>query len=339
MSPSKNRTEFEPRSASDARLSIAAVERATGLGKDTLRVWERRYGFPSPTRDAAGDRVYSAEQVRRLKRIRSLLDAGLRPGKIVGLDDAALQALLAQHTTTPSVDSSRTDIATPLVQDMLRAIGTHDARALLHGLGHAQMRMGMERFVTGLVAPLTVAVGDAWAQGRFQVHEEHLYTETITGVLRSAIASLPLQPAPPGPNILLTTVPDEPHGLGLLMVEALLAVDGCTCISLGTQTPLDDIARAAREHRVDVVGLSFSNVHKPATVHTTLRELRAHLADTTALWVGGGCPALYERPLAGVSAVQALSGLQPLVMRWRRAHGKDTDTSPNALNSIEGGNH
>ena len=33
-------------------LSIAAVERDTGLSKDTLRVWERRYGFPSPGRDA-----------------------------------------------------------------------------------------------------------------------------------------------------------------------------------------------------------------------------------------------------------------------------------------------
>lgn len=29
-------------------LSIAAVERDTGLTKDTLRVWERRYGFPTP---------------------------------------------------------------------------------------------------------------------------------------------------------------------------------------------------------------------------------------------------------------------------------------------------
>ncbi|HRI93726.1 MAG TPA: MerR family transcriptional regulator, partial [Accumulibacter sp.] len=32
-------------------MNIGAVERDTGLGKDTLRVWERRYGFPQPTRD------------------------------------------------------------------------------------------------------------------------------------------------------------------------------------------------------------------------------------------------------------------------------------------------
>lgn len=66
--------------------SIAAVERDTGLSKDTLRVWERRYGFPQPERDGAGDRVYPAGQVERLRTIRRLMDAGHRPGRIVGLE-------------------------------------------------------------------------------------------------------------------------------------------------------------------------------------------------------------------------------------------------------------
>jgi len=49
-------------------MNISAVERDTGLGKDTLRVWERRYGFPQPTRDDNGERVYPAEQVDRCAR-------------------------------------------------------------------------------------------------------------------------------------------------------------------------------------------------------------------------------------------------------------------------------
>ena len=40
----------------EVTLPIAAVERDTGLSKDTLRIWERRYGFPSPQRDALGER-------------------------------------------------------------------------------------------------------------------------------------------------------------------------------------------------------------------------------------------------------------------------------------------
>ena len=43
-------------------MNIAAVERETGLGKDTLRVWERRYGFPRPERDQHGERAYTLDE-------------------------------------------------------------------------------------------------------------------------------------------------------------------------------------------------------------------------------------------------------------------------------------
>ena len=315
-------TDLTRSASSDAGLPIAAVERETGLGKDTLRVWERRYGFPAPSRNSSGDRLYSGDQVRQLKLISRLLDVGLRPGKVVGLDLAALQALLAQHTPVQPAVVSKTiggDTTDPVIDGLLHAIGSHDPRTLRHGLSHAQLRMGLAPFVTDLVAPLTTAVGEAWARGRFEVFEEHLYTEVITGVLRHAIASLTPQPVPQGPKVLLTTVPQEQHSLGLLMVEALLALEGCTCVSLGTQTPLSDIAQAALAHRADVVALSFSNLHKAAMVQTSLRELRVQLPASTALWVGGACTALYQWPLAGVSAVQHLSGLQSLVAQWRHA--------------------
>ncbi|MET1081887.1 MAG: MerR family transcriptional regulator, partial [Burkholderiales bacterium] len=39
-----------PKNAPDKgyEVSIATVERDTGLSKDTLRMWERRYQFPRP---------------------------------------------------------------------------------------------------------------------------------------------------------------------------------------------------------------------------------------------------------------------------------------------------
>ncbi|MDM7456330.1 MAG: MerR family transcriptional regulator, partial [Tepidimonas sp.] len=88
-----------------ALWAIADVERETGIGKDTLRVWERRYGFPAPQRDERGDRLYDAEQLSRLRLIRRLLDAGYRPGRVVGLPRDALEALaasaLAQNLAAP----------------------------------------------------------------------------------------------------------------------------------------------------------------------------------------------------------------------------------------------
>ena len=311
--------------AAPAGLAIAAVEREVGLGKDVLRVWEKRYGFPRPLRDMAGDRLYPFAQVQRLKLIRRLLDAGHRPGKVVALDRLELQALLAtpaeQEDRAPL--SSRTESAVAptdtTLAGFLDTIGAHDPQALRHALTQARLRLGLAPFVTTLVAPLTQAVGQAWAQGRFEVFEEHLFTEVMTGVLRQAIASLPPPAVLTGARVLLTTLPNESHGLGLLMVEALLALEGCDCMSLGTQTPAGDIVQAAQAHRADVVALSFTSAQSGAQVLSGLRALRGQLPAAVMLWVGGGCPALYQRPLPGITAMQQLSGIPALVAQWRAA--------------------
>ena len=60
--------------------SISAVERDTGIGRDTLLIWERRYGYPGPVRGHKGERRY---WLQRLQLIQRLLDQGMRPGKIV----------------------------------------------------------------------------------------------------------------------------------------------------------------------------------------------------------------------------------------------------------------
>lgn len=74
-------------------MSIAAVERDTGLSKDTLRVWERRYEFPQPVRDGQGERCYPLDQIEKLRLIKRLLDVGHRPSRLVSLPMQDLQAL------------------------------------------------------------------------------------------------------------------------------------------------------------------------------------------------------------------------------------------------------
>lgn len=304
----------DPEIALAQRLPIAAVERDTGLSKDTLRVWERRYGFPCPERDGAGDRLYPPEQVARLHTIRRLMDAGHRPGRIVALAPEALQALVDAAPAAPVAADSA-----PMLDNYLVLIGQHDVHTLRRALGQDVLRLGLVAFVTQLVAPLNTAVGETWMQGRFQIFEEHLYTECLTGVLRHAIAGI----APPqgrgAPRVLLTTVPQEPHGLGLLMAEALLALEGCHCLSLGPQTPLADIARAAQVHDADIVALSFTAVQSPHTVVAALRALHRQLPLRTAIWAGGQCPVLYQRPMPGVLALPAIDALPAEVARWRSA--------------------
>lgn len=297
-------------------LSIAAVERDTGLSKDTLRIWERRYGFPTPERDSAGERIYPLDQIEKLRAVKRLMDAGHRPGRIVPLPMARLQ-LLTDQTVGQASHGTPTAARGVDMTTHLQLIRRHDMAALRSSLSHLQARLGVARFLNEVVAPLNVAVGDAWLHGDLQVWNEHQYTETLQVLLRQTIAAVP----PPGPaarpRVLLTTFPGEPHALGLLMAEAMLTLEGCACINLGTQTPPWDIVLAARDCAIDIVGLSFTACLNPNQVVEGLNELRAKLPEQLPLWAGGSAPALHRRRLPGVLPMATLQDVPAALAQWR----------------------
>lgn len=297
--------------------TISDVERDTGVAKETLRVWERRYDFPQPLRDPHGERVYPIEQVHKLRLIKRLIDLGYRPGKVIQYSTAELQAL----TGKASGRSESAPAPGPELQSYLDLCKSHQMEALRRKLSQALLMMGLKSFVIELVAPLTVLVGEAWASGQLATFEEHLYTESLTVVMRSAIFAMPQANGNhvSAPRVLLTTLPQERHGLGLLMAEAMCVAEGAHCISLGVQTPLLDIVEAARAQRVDIVALSFSVAMNPRQVLDGLAELHTRLAGAAELWAGGSNAALKRRRPQYVHVFE-LADLAAAIAAWRARH-------------------
>ena len=60
--------------------SIGAVARMLGVETSTLRAWEERYGVVIPTRSQGSQRVYSRDELERLRFVVDLVDAGTSPG-------------------------------------------------------------------------------------------------------------------------------------------------------------------------------------------------------------------------------------------------------------------
>ncbi len=312
-----------------ATVSIAAVERDTGLSKDTLRVWERRYGFPAPLRDHNDERAYPPEQVARLRLIRRMLDSGYRAGKVVGLDPVSLERMSASRAdSTPlptqpispmAQHSSLSASSDPLLQldHLMACIRRHDVPALRAGMVKISQTIGLQRFTCEVIAPLNQRVGAEWISGRLEIFEEHLYTESVNAVLRSALASLGPADAADGPRVLLTTTPKEAHGLGLLMAEVFFASHGCQCVSLGVQTPILDIVRACVAQRTDILALSFTASLNPKLVVSSLRELKELLPSSVQVWAGGACPIIHRKPVDGVVSLSSLDDIGPQLKRWR----------------------
>lgn len=293
-------------------FNIAAVERDTGLSKDVLRMWERRYGFPAPERDEHGERLYPAAQVERLRLIKRLMDQGHRPGKLVTLPLQELTGLAPRHVRNEAPAPESGDL-----EKLLLRIKQHDSTGYLQALQQRLARQGLQGFVLDTIAPLTAQVGQAWENGRFEVFEEHLFTELTKRSLRQAVSALP--PGDQSPRVLLTSVPDEQHVLGLLMVETLFALEGAECIPLGTQMPLLDIAQAAQAHGAHIVALSFSTAFPSRQIAPLLLQLRSILPAGIALWVGGG-GIQRTSPQEGVLLIPSLAGALEALQDWRRQH-------------------
>lgn len=279
--------------------SIGTVERDTGIKRDTLRVWERRYGFPEPLRNDKGERLYPEIQLRQLQRIRRLLDQGCRAGNLLPPDEAALTEL---ESTLLAVSEPVSGVA-----QILQAVADADAASVQSLFSQLYAQQGLDAFITATVAPLLHSVGEQWAGGRLQVFEEHFISQQLIGFLHGKLATAPAAKNPPA--VLLATLPGEAHSLGLLMVSALLSAHNIASLSLGAEVPMNQLQQAITRFGVSKLGLTFSGAYQYNRIRDDLQELRDLISDDVEIWIGGeGVRRLRKLP-AGVSKFITLHDL------------------------------
>jgi len=276
--------------------SIRVVANRTGIPADTLRVWERRYGFPKPERRPGGSRVYSEDDVARLRLLARALEAGFRPSEVVPLPFADVTRLvdasvadapgLLVATNTARARAAPSSGAGSPIEAALQALRTDDLVGVRAVLRAAAIALGPRAFVTDVAHPLAVRVGEQWAEGLLEVRHEHLASACLTSQLHLLLGAH--DDGDRSPTVLLATLPGEPHALGLDMVAVYLAASLAAPHVLGADTPPAQITGAARAHHVDVVGLSISPAAEATAAALAVASVAETLPARTELWLGGG---------------------------------------------------
>lgn len=291
-------------------LGIRRVERETGLSKDTLRAWERRYGFPRPERDANGERAYTPDQIEKLRLLRRLTERGLRPGKIIALDRAQLENLSLAHDPPAMVGQD--------MGDFLDALRDHDIQVLRRLLSQALMRKGLGAFVLDVVAPLGEQLAEERLRGDMEDFEARLCLEQMQGALQGAVYAIQHQGHPP--RVIIASLQDSSRALERLMLEALLSVGGALCIPLGCGLSAREVAHAAAAHRAQIVALET-----PIADQHTARgfgELRLQLPPAMELWTVGLHLTRIRRMPQGVLSARSVREIPGMLQQWRRRHGQ-----------------
>lgn len=299
-------------------LTIGALSAASGVPVETLRTWERRYGFPVAARKPSGHRVYPLDTVPRLRLIGQALARGHRAAEVVAASESALDALLAAlpRATAPR-PSHRATLAPARIApadptDLFDAMRAFDGERLKRAFQVDWARLGPLEFLEQRAAPFLKAIGDAWSKGTLDVRHEHFASAALGDFLRAV--RMPLDERADGPIAALATLPGELHGLGLQMSALVVAVAGWRPLLLGVNTPVPQIVALAREAPIAAVAVSCALPRRRPTAEA-LRTLRRRLPRSIPLLVGGaGAPTISAR--SGIHVLPDLSALE----RWLDDH-------------------
>lgn len=269
--------------AEKVHLGIGALSQATGIPEPTLRTWERRYGFPSPARTDGGHRLYDPDTVEHLRMLMRALERGMRPAQVFRARPDQILAWLGEAPPRRAPEDPQ-----DVVERLLDAVASFDGDTLERILREDLERRGARGFGTRLGPLFLEALGRAWATGRIGIAHEHAASARLEGILRETWR--PLSDGSRGPGVVLAGLPGERHELGLHLVAMLLADRGWRVLWLGADTPVEEVARAARTG-VRAVLVSISSVADPAQARRDLAALSQALPAGVELGVGGsGAP-------------------------------------------------
>lgn len=267
---------------------ISVVAARTGLSRDVLRVWERRYGAVEPMRTAGGQRLYSDEHVHRFRLLASATRHGRNISHVAGLGTDALERLVADDDAAlPPVATGPASPSTMshALEAAMVSIGALDSIALDSLLRRLIAREGTSWFLAQLAPTLMQAVGDAWAVGRFTVAHEHLASATVLAIILETIRAIP--PVSAARRLVVATPSGERHAVGAALAAAAASVEGWSIVYLGPDVPAADIAAAAAVSGASAVALSVVYVQHPPQIVDELRALRDILGRSTPLFIGG----------------------------------------------------
>jgi DNA-binding transcriptional MerR regulator/methylmalonyl-CoA mutase cobalamin-binding subunit len=304
-------------------VPIQVASQRSGVTAHVIRIWERRYGALAPSRTGTNRRMYSDEEVLRLRLLKELTERGHRIGGIAELPTEALEGLLqgdrqsAERTFAVDVTP---EITTPeqYVEGCLAAAKGFEAERLRRLLQRARLQFGQRGMLRQVITPLIGHLGVSWQDGHLRSGQEHLGTAIIREVLMTPVPGS--QTATNAPELVIATPSGEIHELGALLVAASARDLGWRVTYLGPNLPAEEIAACARARNVKAAAVSVVYPEKCSTVLNQLRELRKLLPEGIAMIVGGRTAAGYRAELGDLAIEWAedLAGLDRMLVSLER---------------------
>lgn len=323
------------------RHPIQVAARLSGLTPHVIRIWEKRYAAVVPERTATGRRLYSEEDVERLRLLALATRAGHKIGLLAKLSLDDLRQVSGRVGGEPGDPASLTEpidavdeagnlqgvfrgspsavqVASRLVKRGLDAIAAFDTPGLRDTLDEAVLKLGQNGALRRVIVPLARQIGEAWERGDLTAAHEHFASAALRDFM--AVLTRPYTRDESAPGLVAATPTGQLHELGALIATATASQQGWRTTYLGPGLPPAEIAGAATQVGARAVLLSL--VYPPDNPQTRadLVELRRLIPDGVSMIVGGRSARAYRDTLEQIRALtpETLSELQRLLDSLRQ---------------------
>lgn len=284
---------------------MRTIASLTGVNPVTLRAWERRYGLIQPQRTNKGHRLYTEQDVARIRRVLELLQQGFAISQVGKILDHSSEAV-----TGPMIEAEVSTWAGYLAE-MLAAIDTYDD-VLLDQLYNDALSLYPDDLVnTRLSTPLLRELGQHWKDSTDGIAREHFFTLYLRNKLGSRIHHTGLQSK--GPLLLISCLPGELHEVGMLFFAVNAVSRGYRVLLLGANIPLEQLPAVLSKRACSAVVLSTTARPADSVINEQLATLVARIS--IPVFVGGAAAERYREEISACGAICAGFEIQPALQQ------------------------
>ena len=288
------------------KYPIKVVSQMTGLSEFVIRAWEKRYDAVVPSRTETNRRLYSEEDIEKLRLLNEAVHKGHNIGGIANLTIQNLKSILEKETsldqklTSQNTNQDQNQNVDSILSSCIESVKAYDGHELETILLKASSKFSQPVLIEELIAPLVYKLGELWHEGIIRVANEHL----ATGVIRSFLAHLMESNSPDenAPIIISATPRGQDHELGAMFVGVTAASLGWKVIYLGPNLPVEEISAVAVSLEAKVVALSIVYPGDDQKLKLELLNLRRILPENTSIIVGGRAATQYLDSIDEISA-------------------------------------
>jgi len=259
-------------------FTIKELESLSGIKAHTIRIWEQRYNFLSPSRTGTNIRRYNNEELKTLLTVALLNQYGYKISRIDDMQpEQRTEAALCLHPQ----DAHNGYIINELIGYMIDLNSNEFERVLTKYIEDH----GIEKTIERIVFLFLERVGILWQANRLRPIQEHIVSAIIRQKIIFGIDGLPFATSA-SPLFILFLPEGEHHELGLLYVYYLLRKSGHPTIYLGANVPIKDIQYILEVKTPQYLYLHLTSFHGQSKFQKMMMQLQQETKDCAIIISG-----------------------------------------------------